>query len=185
MGRADEGVASHQLRTARLTLRRPTLADARPIFETYAGVDEVTRYMGWPRHQTITTTETFLTFALREWDQHGTGTFLIEQGGELIGSTGLHLDGPGRAGTGYVLGRRFWGQGYATEACRAMVELARGRGLTRLDAYCHADHLVSGRVLEKSGLAFEALLRAHVVFPNLSPALQDVRVYATNPSLSR
>ena len=54
--------------------------------------------------------------------------------------------------TGYILGKPYWGHGYATEACRAMVELARARGDRRIASYCHADHAPSAHVLEKAGL---------------------------------
>ena len=164
------------IRTARLTLRAPTAADAADIFATYAGDPEVTRYMGWPRHQQLAATHGFLTFALDEWSRHGIGTLLIELDGVLVGSTGLHVDTdqPGTVDTGYILGRAHWGRGFATEACTAMVELARSRGDRRIASYCHAEHAPSARVLEKAGLILEARLPAHMVFPNLSPALQDV-----------
>jgi [ribosomal protein S5]-alanine N-acetyltransferase len=169
-----------EIRTARLMLRPPTPADAPAIFATYASDAEVTRYMGWPRHEKLSSSEWFVSFAAHEWKSYGTGTHLIFLDDTLIGSTGLHVDKdrPGTVSTGYILGKAHWGRGYATEACRAMVELARARGDRRIDSYCHADHAPSARVLEKSGLLFEELVRDHMVFPNLSPALQDVRRYA-------
>jgi RimJ/RimL family protein N-acetyltransferase len=187
MGGTDQGVGPDDaggggggIRTARLTLRAPVPEDARAIFETYASDPEVTRYMGWPRHQKVASTEWFVSFALHEWKTHGVGTHLIFVGEQLIGSTGLHVDTTtrGEVATGYVLGRAFWGRGYATEACRAMVELARRRGDLRVSAYCHADHVASARVLEKSGLFLEGIRPKHLVFPNYGPGLEDVRLYA-------
>jgi len=148
------------------------------MFATYASDPEVTRYLGWPRHASLAATVAFVSDTLDEWRELGTGTYLIERDGVLLGSTGLHVEGPDHVSTGYALGRRHWGHGYATEACRAMVELARSRGPGRLDAHCHAAHHASARVLEKAGLALEAVLPAHIVFPNLGPALEDVRLYA-------
>lgn len=166
------------LRTQRLTLRPPTLADARAIFETWAGDPEVTRYMGWPRHTALDVTERIVTIQLEEWDRHGTGTFLIELDGRLVGSTGCHVDGEGLLGTGYILGKPWWGHGYATEACRAMVEHGRTLGARRIESYCYAGHQASARVLEKAGFQLVRIARDELVFPNLSPALQDVREYA-------
>lgn len=166
------------LRSPRLTYRPPTLADAPAIFATYAGVPEVTRYMGWPRHADVAATEGFVRFALDEWARDGTGTFLIELDGQLIGSTGCHTDGDGVLATGYILGAAWWGHGYATEACRAMVEHGRARGAHRMASYCHADHAPSARVLEKAGFRLVRIAPDELVFPNLGPALQDVREYA-------
>jgi [ribosomal protein S5]-alanine N-acetyltransferase len=177
---AASGVPGGVIRTARLTLRAPTPDDARAIFETYASDREVTRYMGWPRHEKLASTEWFVSFAIHEWKTHGVGTHLIFAGEQLVGSTGLHVDTNtrGEVATGYVLGRAYWGQGIATEACRAMVDLARRRGDRRVSAYCHADHAASARVLEKSGLVFEGVLPKHIVFPNYGVGLEDVRLYA-------
>jgi len=176
MGGTDQGV----VRTARLTLRAPVPEDARAIFTTYASDPEVTRYMGWPRHEKLSSTEWFVSYAIHEWKTHGTGTHLIFLDETLIGSTGLHVEDTGsrEVGTGYILGRPHWGHGYATEACRAMVDLARTRGDRHISAYCHADHAASARVLEKSGLLFEELRPQHTVFPNLGPGLEPVRLYA-------
>jgi RimJ/RimL family protein N-acetyltransferase len=43
---------------------------------------------------------------------------------------------------------------------------------------CHAEHAASVRVMEKAGLAREALLRRWHVFPNLGPDPRDCIVCA-------
>ena len=97
----------------------------------------------------------------------------------LCGATGLSFETPERAMTGYVLARDAWGQGYATEALQAMIDLAPGCGVRRLYAICHTAHAASVRVLEKCGFAREGVLRRHSIFPNLSPdEPSDVLCYA-------
>jgi len=80
--------------------------------------------------------------------------------GELLGAIGLHISRLRQtAELGYWLGVPHWGQGFTTEAARAVIAHALtprpdGVGLVRV----HADHLVinpaSGRVLEKVGMTF-------------------------------
>jgi RimJ/RimL family protein N-acetyltransferase len=95
------------------------------------------------------------------------------------GSTGLSLETPTRACTGYVLAKDAWRHGYATEALSAMVDLARRLGVVRLYALCHPEHQASIRVLEKAGLAREGVWRRHSEFPNLAPGVAaDVACYA-------
>src|SRR5205823_643968 len=89
----------------------------------------------------------------------------------LIGSTGLGFQSRDAAVTGYVLARDVWGQGYATEALAAMVDLARSLGVTRLLALCHADHRSSQHVLEKCGFREEG--SRPVEFPNLAAGQQQ------------
>jgi ribosomal-protein-alanine N-acetyltransferase len=170
-----------RIETARLWLRRPRAGDAEAIFSRYAGDPRVTRYMGWPTHRSGEATRAFLDHCEAEWQRWKVGAYLIEAraGGALLGGTGLHLESPVRAATGYVFARDAWGMGYATEALRAVVELAARLGVLRLQALCHPDHAASQRVLEKGGFTREGVLRAHTAFPNLgSSRPSDVVCFA-------
>jgi ribosomal-protein-alanine N-acetyltransferase len=170
--------APEQLSTARLILRRPTSRDAEGIY-AYASDAETTRMMGWPRHRSLEDTRGFLSFAEEEWRRTGCGAYLVcTSSGELLGSTGLHLATSTRAVIGYIFGRPYWGQGFATEAAAAMIELARALDIVRVEAAVVASHLASARVLEKIGMELEGVLRAYLVAPNLSPDPVDVRLYA-------
>ena len=166
--------------TARLLFRPPRPEDAGAIFERYAGDLEVTRYLGWPRHVSVEDTEAFIGFSQAEWTRSASGPLLIfsRQTGSLLGSSGLLLETPHRAMTGYVFARDAWGNGYATEALSAMVDLATGLRIARLYAHCHTAHRASWRVLEKCGFGREGTLQRHSVFPNLSPEPLDVFSYA-------
>jgi RimJ/RimL family protein N-acetyltransferase len=69
----------------------------------------------------------------------------------LVGGIGLHSEEDG-LNLGYWLTPDAWGRGYATEAARQVVAMARhALGQTRLAAYHHADNPASGRVLRKLG----------------------------------
>ncbi|WP_374355180.1 GNAT family N-acetyltransferase [Chitinimonas sp.] len=65
---------------------------------------------------------------------------IVDQGERLLGSCGLRTIEPGVASFGCELGEAHWGQGYALEACRALLQF----GATEL-AYHRilADTLVS------------------------------------------
>ena len=172
--RAAPGV----IETARLRLRRPTPDDTRSIFERYASVQDVTRYLGWPRHQAITDTEAFIDFSDIEWRLQGCGPYLVlaRDSGTLLGATGLSIAGH-EAETGYVFARDAWGYGYATESLKAMVDVARSIRLRALHAQCHPDPSASIHVLEKCGFSLEHRSPAAHVFPNLGPSKQDVLSY--------
>ena len=74
-------------------------------------------------------------------------------GAALIGCVGLKAGADG-AELGYWIGREHWGQGYATEAARAVLSLARTLGHRRIKARHFFDNPASGRVLRKAGFAF-------------------------------
>jgi RimJ/RimL family protein N-acetyltransferase len=84
---------------------------------------------------------------------------------QLIGSCGLGRRASGAVELGYWIARPFWGRGFATEACTALVAIARSLGLERIEGSHFLDNPVSGRVLEKLG--FEA---SGIVAPRLSCA---------------
>jgi [ribosomal protein S5]-alanine N-acetyltransferase len=170
--------APEVIETARLLLRRPKPGDAGPIFERYASVQEVTRYLAWPRHQSIADTEAFIDFSDLEWRLQGCGPYLVlaRDSSALLGATGLSIAGH-EAETGYVFARDAWGHGYATESLKAMVDVARSIGLRTLHAQCHPDHSASIHVLEKCGFTLEHRSPAAHVFPNLGPSKQDVLSY--------
>jgi [ribosomal protein S5]-alanine N-acetyltransferase len=168
------------LETARLTLRRPRPEDAEQIFARYAGDAEVTRFMSWPQHRTVADTRAFLELSDAEWERWPAGPYLVHahSDGRLVGSTGYAFETADRAATGYVFAKDAWGQGYATEAVRAIVEHAPSLGIRRLYAICHVEHRASARVLEKCGFACEGILQAHAEFPNLARGRRsDVRSY--------
>jgi len=172
------------LHTPRLTLRRPVQADAEMIFRRYASDPRVTRFMAWPTHESVAQTEAWLAYAEAEWGRWPANALLIihREDGRLLGATGLDFETATRAETGYVLAHDAWGQGFATEALLAMVELARSLAVAELVAGVHPKHGGSIRVLEKGG--FE--LREHQVgsgsFPNLEADLsRDRLVYGRAP----
>ncbi len=68
----------------------------------------------------------------------------------IIGGVGLALS-DGEIELGYWIARDSWGRGYATEAARAVLRLARMLGHRRISAGHFADNPASGRVLNKVG----------------------------------
>jgi [ribosomal protein S5]-alanine N-acetyltransferase len=171
--------------TARLRLRPPQLSDVEAIFTRYSSDVAVTRYVGWPRHETIEDTAGFLEFSMEQWAQWPVGPLLIEERTTdlLLGSSGLAFESSSAASTGYVLAKDSWGQGYASEAVAAIQSLARSFRVTRLYALCHADHQPSKRVLERNAFVLEGLWPRHTVFPNLGIAEpQNVCCYSINHS---
>jgi RimJ/RimL family protein N-acetyltransferase len=100
-------------------------------------------------------------FASRQQDRMLPSFFVTlpsAEGARLIGSVGLSRDGDD-VELGYWIGRPFWGQGYATEAARAMLSLAKVLGHKRLVAGHLVDNPASGRVLRKLGFCPTGVVR--------------------------
>jgi [ribosomal protein S5]-alanine N-acetyltransferase len=180
--------APRRIETRRLVLVPPQAGDAASILERYASDPDVTRFLGWQRHESVAETEAFVKFSAEEWQRWPAGPYLIRsrEDGRLLGGTGFAFEGDHQAVTGYVLAKDAWGKGYATEALAAIVDVARQIGVERLYALCHPQHRASWRVLEKCGFQRDESWTRQVELPNLAPGVfQDVLCYAIVPGASR
>lgn len=83
----------------------------------------------------------------------------------LVGACGLGRRASGNVELGYWIARAHWGRGLATEAGRALLDIARALKLPRLEASYFLDNPASGRVLEKLGFQSTG-----VIAPRLSCA---------------
>ena len=88
----------------------------------------------------------------------------LRPAGTLLGAAGLRIDDEDqRAELGYWIGRPFWGQGYCTEAARAVLQFGFEQlGLNRIFAHHFVRNPASGRVMQKLGMAHEGRLPQHV-----------------------
>ena len=170
-----------QLHTERLLLRRPTVEDANAIFSSYPTQKEVTKYLLFPPHESIQDTLNFIQWSDEQWEKKGGYNFILcskADEGRVIGGVGLYLEGlddgsdesklpAGVARVSYYIVKEQWRKGYATEACKKMIELAIEVGITKLVAPVHPDNLASIRVLEKCGFQEDAMVCEMLVLPNL------------------
>jgi RimJ/RimL family protein N-acetyltransferase len=136
------------LRTERLVLRPPRLEDARTIAALVNDRRIAHNTARIPHPYAVADAHAFLTaVTASERD----AVFLITAHGSVIGCCGIEQSADG-AELGYWLGVDFWGQGYATEAARAVIDHAFGElGCDALQAGARVSNSASRRVLEKCG----------------------------------
>jgi [ribosomal protein S5]-alanine N-acetyltransferase len=157
VAKARRGKAATTLATERLHLRLLTVDDAPHfvrLFEHDWDAVKQTGRMPYPVSE----------LAMRDWIAlHAAGssrTFLMirKEDGAALGGVGF--GGVGKVHElGYALGRAYWGQGYATEGVRAMVEYARMLGLKALEAFTFIENPASARVLSKAGFTDLGVVR--------------------------
>jgi len=70
---------------------------------------------------------------------------------ELVGACGLGRRPSNAVEIGYWVARPHWGRGLATEACVALIDIARTLGFSAIEGSHFVDNPASGRVLEKLG----------------------------------
>lgn len=165
--------------TERLRLRGPRASDAETIFRRWTQDPEVTRYLVWRPHRSVTEAEAHIARCETGWRTGGPFVWLLEDrsSGVLVGSLAAR---PGDHGVnlGYLLARDAWGRGLMVEALRPVVEWWLGRPqVHRVWATCDPENRGSARVLEKAGFRLEGVLRRWEVHPNLGPEPRDALCY--------
>lgn len=150
--------------TRRLVLRSFRPGDEEDVF-AYRSIPEVVRYIpGDPKtREQVADMVAERATAGRLDEQSPICTLAVELDGRVIGDVLVHLDGlDGHDGSqveiGWVFAPDVAGQGYATEAARALVDLAFGElGARRVWAKLEPENTRSARVCERLGMRREAL----------------------------
>jgi len=143
------------LETERLMLRRPTLADVRAIahLANDRRIAENTRRLPHPYSQ-----DHAVAFVRAMADDKSKTVFLIENNHTPIGIVGVNWREPEAPELGYWLGVEHWGQGFATESARAVIDYT----FEEFDV----EHLMSGarvanpasrNILEKCGFQWSGV----------------------------
>ena len=155
------------LHTERLTLRPFTLVDAARV-QRLAGDEAIARYtLNIPHPYEDGMAEAWIASHPEAFQAGESATFAITLRGErlLIGAIGLHFaPRHRRAEMGFWVAKDHWGQGYCTEAARAVLRYAFvDRGIHKVTAAHLAPNLASGRVMQKIGMTQEGVQKEHVL----------------------
>lgn len=137
-------------RTERLLLRPSWAEDASELHNAIADERIVRNLSRVPWPYAIEDAQAFISMP---HDTHYPRFVLMQRtdgAPRIIGGCGLH-EHEDNVELGYWIGRAYWGLGYATEAARALVNIARAIGHERMTARHFVDNPASGRVLRKAG----------------------------------
>lgn len=148
------------LNTERLVLRGFDPSDAVDVY-AYAQSEKVGPMAGWAPHRSLEDSRR----VVQGFIEAGDAWAVVDKStGHVIGSISLHVDGKRRLEgcrqMGYVLGENYWGQGFATEACREVLRYAFEELNCPVVSSMHFPvNQKSRRVLKKLGFTYEGTLR--------------------------
>ena len=147
-----------QLRTKRLLLRPPTLADVDAYFDMASDPEFAVFGARQPADRDAMRRALERIIAV-PWAQRP--EFAIEWEGRMVGRTMLDMDRVNLVATlGYGVAREHWGRGIASEAAQAVTDYAFEQlGVEKVTARVDPRNLASVRVLEKLGMQREGVFR--------------------------
>ena len=148
------------LRTPRLLLR-PYRSDDVDDVLAYASDPEWNHYLGLPEPYTRRSAEEFVSsMVLADWETNPMWALVHE--GRVCGGINLTTRGRDQVELGYSIARPLWGQGFMTEAARAVIDYGfQSMGLARIYSFANIRNKGSWRVMEKLGMRREGLLRGN------------------------
>ena len=154
------------LQTQRLVLRPFELFDAADV-QRLAGdraIAETTLRVPHPYEDGMA--EEWISSHPEQFERGELVTFAVtlRETGELIGAIGLTFAPEHRRGElGYWMGKQYWGNGYCTEAARAVVAYGfDALELNRITGSHLTKNPASGRVIQKIGMTHEGHRPQHV-----------------------
>ena len=165
------------IESERLILRQLTPEDAPDFFACYAD-PEVFRYSRHSEETSLQSATHTLSILFKRHQERIMlcWAIVLKENQHFMGRIQMQSDEVHRAGVGYQLGKQYWGNGYATEALRAVIAyLFEQTTVNRIDAATWSENTASARVLEKAGMCFEGLARQRRFAKG---ALRDIKFYA-------
>jgi ribosomal-protein-alanine N-acetyltransferase len=153
------------LETERLILRRFELKDAEPMYRNWASDDEVTRFLMWKTHADADESARIVEQWVRNYsdEKYYQWAIVPKELNEPIGSmAAVGMDeSVDMVHIGYCIGRKWWHQGYTSEALAAVIEFFFNEiGANRIESRHDPRNPNSGKVMMKCGLIYEGTLRS-------------------------
>ena len=174
-------ISEHKQQESVATLRKMTSVDIDDFME-WATDDEVTKYMMWNSYTSREEAERFFQEVVEKhaWfrviciDKKVVGSITLDKG------KGAHSC---KAELGYVLSRKYWGKGIATQAIKIALHSGfNDLDVERIEAFVDPSNVASQRVLEKNGLEKEGLLKNYIIQKGV---VRDRVVYALAKPVSK
>jgi [ribosomal protein S5]-alanine N-acetyltransferase len=143
------------IRTARLELRPFERDDAADVF-AYASDPLMLQYTTGVTPRTVADSARFVEMLIAEPEGAYALAVRVVPMPEVVGSVEFGMDGRSRGQIHYGLARACWGNGYATEACRAVLTWAFEMHVELRDVVTSAmtANPASRRVMQKCGMRF-------------------------------
>ena len=164
-------LGSKKIETQRLILRKVKNEDAQIAFNNWCNSDAVDKYVLWKKHPSVETTIEQYEKWIEEYNDEKTFRWIVElkDTHDLIGTIDVskRFIKHGSCEIGYCYSDKYWNNGYATEALKAVIKyLFEECEADLVNAEFMENNPASGKVMEKSGMKFEGRLRSRVIDKN-------------------
>lgn len=158
-----------ELETERLILRKIELSDVEEMFNNWCNDKEVCKYLPWNVHENIEVTYNLVNFWINEYQNEDTYRWMVvlKKTNECLGTIDIvKQDKINKVyEIGYCYKKSAWGHGFGTEALKRVIKFLFEDIKAELVCAKHYENNIgSYKVMEKSGMKVDCLLRSRVIF---------------------
>jgi RimJ/RimL family protein N-acetyltransferase len=165
-----------ELKTERLIIRRFSENDGEDLFEYFSNP----KVLEFEPYKPFTKDESYREAKRRAGDENFLAVCL--KNGKLIGNLYFAKGDFETWEVGYVFNEKYWGNGYASESLRELMQYAfSSLNTRRITAHCDPQNMPSWKLLERVGMRREGHLLQNVFFFNDeegNPIWKDTYEYA-------
>lgn len=174
-----------RLTTPRLVLRPFALADAPTVQDLLSDAEIAAGTLRIPHPYPAGAAAEWIAGLAPKWAEGRFAAWALAdaESDEVRGAISLRLATTHRrAEVGYWVARAAWGQGYATEAVRAMIAYGFDvLKLHRIEGHCYTENPASARVMQRAGMRHEGRVRGAVFRDGVPRDLELYGIIQTDP----
>ena len=176
-----------KIETERLILREIELKDTKNIFNAILNNKDTLYFLDWPFCENINEAEIFINKLIEAHNNLKHYCWVIQEknADNFVGCILICnvCEEKRMAEIEYVANSEYRGKGYIAEANKKVIEyLIKECNFYRIEAVCNIENIASSRVMEKSGMKFEGILRGRALNLNSEGNPGDLKMYSVIPS---
>jgi ribosomal-protein-alanine N-acetyltransferase len=159
---------TQRIETQRLILRRFESTDVKSVYENWMSDPVVQNNYGEKACDTAEQVQQVLDTWMSMYcsKEFYRWSVVLKETGESIGQIAFYIvDSKNqRVDAEYCIGQAHWGNGYASEALKAVIEYAFVQvNFNRVQAFHRSKNISSGKVLQKAGMKCEGTMKQYLI----------------------
>ena len=172
------------IETERLLLRKFKITDAEDMYNNWGKIKDCNKYLPWKTHENIEETKDIINKWIEDYNEQNPDklnwAIELKTTNEVIGSiAAVHINyNYSNVEIGYCIGKKYWNNGYATEALKALIQyFLTDCNFHLINCNHMSKNIQSVRVMEKAGMKKEAILRDRAI-NQYTNEFDDIVIYS-------
>lgn len=163
-----KNVGTKEFETERFFLRKIELDDALEMYNSWCNDSEVTRYLPWDNHESISNTKELLNIWINDYNNLDTYRWMVvdKKNNTLVGTIDVvNIDNTNKVmELGHCYKKSYWGKGVATEVLSGVMKyLFNNTDVDILTCKILETNIASNKVVLKCGFKYDGVLRDRVI----------------------